>query len=98
MELKEFIKQTIIDITNGIQEGHSFIQTENFGKGINTVNPIKVNFDVAVSTNQEKTSGIGGKISVVDIFSANGKNEQSLLSSNISRINFHIFVDIDTPK
>jgi hypothetical protein len=33
MELKEFIKQTIIQITDGMLEGHKYVKENNFGSG-----------------------------------------------------------------
>ena len=53
MELKEFIKQTIIQITDGLREGHKYIQDNQFGEGVNDTKFKEVNFDVAIATNEE---------------------------------------------
>ena len=50
MELKEFIKQTIIQITEGVIEGHKHI-IEHGGEGVyDEYHPM--NFDVAVVSDE----------------------------------------------
>ena len=48
MELKEFIKQTIIDIGAGLQDAHKGLVSKE-GKGIDDIKYMTVHFDVAVS-------------------------------------------------
>jgi len=98
MELKEFVKQTIIQITDGIRDGHKYISENNFGEGVNDSQYIPIKFDIAVSTNEEEKTGIGGKVSVARIFSAGANNEETNKSSNQSRIEFQLHVAVKTKK
>lgn len=98
MELKEFIKQTIIQITDGLREGHKYIQDNKFGEGVNDDKYKEINFDVAVATNEEDTKGAGGKISIANIISAGAKGESTTKASNVSRIEFKIFIHVKTKQ
>jgi len=54
MELKDFIKNTITSISEGINEGHGYIVENNLGKGIPS--GIKyVNIDTYVYTSSNKS-------------------------------------------
>lgn len=98
MELKEFIKQTIIQITDGLREGHKYIEDNAFGEGVNDDRYKEINFHVAVSSNEEETAGVGAKISVANIFSLGGKDEATTKASNVSRIQFKIFIHVKTKQ
>lgn len=98
MELKEFIKQTIIQLTDGLREGHKYIQDNQFGKGVNEEKYKEINFDIAVTSNEEATTGIGGKISVANVFSVGGKDESSTKASNVSRIQFKTYLHVSTKQ
>jgi hypothetical protein len=90
MELKEFIQQTLVQITEGIREGHKYITENNFGEGVSDSHGKEINFDIAVATNEDKTTGLSGKVSVANIFSAGGKDENVTKASNVSRIQFKL--------
>lgn len=96
MELKEFIKQTIVQITDGVREGHEYIVTNNYGSGVRDVHYKEVNFDIAVTTNEEEKTGIGGKLNVVSFFNAGINSEDSSKSTNYNRIQFKLSIGIDT--
>ena len=96
MELKEFVKQTIIQITDGLREGHKYVQENNFGKGVSDNNPKEINFDIAVSSNEEEKTGIGGKITVASMFSLGANDEAITKASNVSRIQFKIFLNVSS--
>lgn len=96
MELKEFIKQSIIQITDGIIEGNNYIRDNKYGDGISDGKFREVNFDVAVTSNNEEVSGMAGKISVANIVSFGGKDEISARSINTSRLQFKIALHIRT--
>jgi hypothetical protein len=98
MELKEFIKQTIVQITDGLREGHQYIQENRFGEGVSDDKYKEINFDIAVSSNEEETTGLGGKISVANVFTVGGKDESTTKASNVSRIQFRIFVHVTTKQ
>lgn len=94
MELKDFIEQTLIQITDGIRAGHKYIKDNNYGDGVRDEKGKEINFDIAVSTNEDKTSGLSGKISVANIFSAGGKDETMNKASNVSRIQFKLILAV----
>lgn len=98
MELKEFIKQTIIQITDGLREGHKYIQDNNFGEGVNDNKYKEIYFDVPVSSNEEEKSGVGGKISVANIFSGGAKEESTTKALNVSRIQFKMYLHVKTKE
>jgi hypothetical protein len=98
MELKDFVATTIKQITEGLTEGHKYIKENvNGSEGVhNSYTPI--NFDVAVTTNEEEKAELGGKISVVQIFSGGATSENSNTTTNFSRIQFKIQIHIHTPN
>lgn len=98
MELKEFVKQTIIQISDGIREGHQYVQENKYGEGVDDRYYKDINFDVAVTTNEEEKTGIGGKLSVANILSAGANTEEISKASNFSRIQFKISLHIKTKK
>lgn len=68
MELKEFIKQTIIQITNGLVKAYKYDNESNFGEDIRSSCGKEINFDIAVTSNEEEKTEIGGKIATASIF------------------------------
>jgi len=54
MELRDFIKETIIQITDGIIEGNEYIVKNDFGSGVSDSKGKEVNFDIAVNTDEEE--------------------------------------------
>lgn len=98
MELRDFIKETIIQITDGIIEGNKYIVKNEFGSGVSDTKGKEVNFDIAVNTDEEEKSGVGGKISVASVFNLGADQEEISKSSNMNRIQFRIFLHIKTDK
>lgn len=98
MELKEFIKQTITQITDGLREGHKYIQDNQFGEGVSDDKYKEITFDVAIASNEEGTTGVGGKISVANIFTAGAKDETTTKASNVSRIQFKMYLHVKTKQ
>ncbi|MBA0883850.1 hypothetical protein [Flavobacterium undicola] len=96
MELNEFIKQTIIQITDGVRGGHEYVVSNSLGSGINDVTYKEVSFDIAVTTNEEEKTGIGGKLNVVIFFNAGIDKEDISKSTNYNRIQFKLSLDITT--
>lgn len=54
MELKDFIKQTLIDLGNGMQEAHKEL-TEMGGDGVSDQTPTEIKFDIALSVDQSQS-------------------------------------------
>ncbi len=95
MELKEFIKQTIIDITDGLIEGQKYIKDNNLGEGIESGYK-RIQFDIAVTSQDENKIGGGGKVTVANIFSVKGEAENVTAITNVSRIQFNTLIAIKT--
>ncbi|MCM1356470.1 MAG: hypothetical protein NC212_08715 [Staphylococcus sp.] len=103
MELKEFIKTAITDITEAISELQKdldngtvinpTISRGEYGKAVlveQGVAPIEhLNFDVAVTASE--SSGIGGEAKAgISIFGAKVGTENSSRMENVSRLTFSI--------
>lgn len=92
MELKDFIKQVLSDIAEGITEAQTEDQTTAWivptyiiGSSVNKVKTNKgyvpvcnIDFDVAVTseTNTKSSDGITGGIKVVELFHVGGKSQE----------------------
>ena len=99
MELKEFIASTLGEIQEGVQM--AIDQTR--GKGVNgAINPSwggtdqigakhiqNVQFDIAVTVDDESKGSVGGGIKVVGI-SIGGEDVSASKTSRVSRIQFSI--------
>jgi hypothetical protein len=96
MELKEFIAQTIIQITDGLRDGHQYVIDNDYGLGIQGTYSREVTFDIAVSSNEEESSGVKGGIAVAKMFSAGAQETSTSISSNVSRIQFKISLHVKT--
>jgi hypothetical protein len=96
MELKEFIKQTIIQITDGVREGHDYVVSNDLGYGIRDSQDKEVSFDIAVTTNEEEKTGVGGKLNVVSFFNVGMDKEDISKSTNYNRIQFKLILGIKT--
>jgi hypothetical protein len=96
MELKEFIKQTIIQITEGVIDGHEYVVKKGFGDGIRDTIYKEVSFDIAVTTNEEEKTGVGGKLNVVSFFNVGMNTEDISKSTNYNRIQFKLNLGIKT--
>ncbi|HEY1039693.1 MAG TPA: hypothetical protein VGF30_09830 [Bacteroidia bacterium] len=96
MDLKDFVSQTLKQINDGLQEGHQHVKTSG-GEGVHN-GYFNVAFDVALTTNNEESSDVGGKITVASIFQAGGKKEKTTESTNYSRIQFSVSVHVKTGK
>jgi len=94
MELKEFIAETLKQINDGLQEGSTHLKQAG-GEGVKNLY-FNVSFDLAITTNNEETSGVGGKISIASIFKAGGEIEKNISTLNYSRIQFHVPVHVKT--
>ena len=71
MDLKEFVKETLVQIADGLNEGNEYIKEKHDGYIFK--NMMNVKFDVAVTTSEEDKTGVGGKLSVANLISIGGK-------------------------
>ena len=90
MELKDFISETIKQITDGILEGNTYVKDKsNSSEGIRD-QYTKINFDIAISTNEENKNDLGGKVT------AGASSSKASSTTNQNRIQFEILAAINT--
>lgn len=96
MELKDFISETIKQITDGVLEGSSYVRKmSKSSEGIRE-QYTKIEFDIAITTNQENKDDLGGKVSVVQVFSAGASISKSASTLSQNRIKFEVLALIKT--
>jgi hypothetical protein len=102
MELDIFIKDSLTQIQKGVKEANIAI-AESEGKAVRANGEMQymvnanrdggkdggITFDIAVTVTSEKTTGGGGKVSVVGI-SVGGEKANTATEQNISRIKFKV--------
>lgn len=97
MELKEFISKSIKDVVDAMIESQDYIQKQGYGEGLDDGYK-RLNFDIAVTSQDESKTGGSGKISVASVFSVKGEKENNQATTNYSRIQFSTLVAIDTKR
>lgn len=95
MELQEFITQSLKQINDGLIDGSKYISGYG-GEGVHNSAYFTVNFDVAITSTSEESTGMGGKITVASIFQAGAKTETGKELNNSSRIQFAVQVHVKT--
>lgn len=96
MELKDFISETIKQITDGILDGSSYVKEKSkSSEGIRD-QYTKIDFDIAITTNEENKDDLGGKVSVVQVFSAGASKSKSASTSSQNRIRFEVLAHVKT--
>ena len=98
MDLKEFTKQTIVQIVEGVKEANSVvsennahIHTQEESYTFGTSYPItNVDFDVAITATETEGSNGGEGIKVMGVFNAGGEIESKIENQTISRVKYTI--------
>jgi len=98
MELKEFISETLKQLTEGIMEGHNHIVEHGLGDGVKDCYYLPVKFDIALTVTDEDKGTVGGKVGIANVFSVGGGKENSYSNSTQSRIQFELSVAFKTRK
>lgn len=96
VELKDFISETIKQITDGVLEGSRYIKEKSDSREGIRDQYTSIDFDIAISTNEENKDELGGKVTVVQVFSAGASNSKSSSTTNQSRIKFTVSAAIKT--
>lgn len=96
MELKDFISNTIKQITDGILEGNQYVKEESGSEEGIRNGYTKIDFDIAVTSNEENKDDLGGKISVVQVFNVGASTSKSSSTLNQNRIKFDVMASIKT--
>jgi hypothetical protein len=108
MDLKDFVKETLVQISTGVQEsieevresggftnpaalggtkGENKSHVGSMGEGQNV---FWVDFDVAVTVDENSEVSGGGKLKVAGVFSVGGEAGSGTKSSSTNRVSFRI--------
>lgn len=98
MELKEFVKNTLLSITDGVYEASDLLQTKDYNKKLKrffTINEHEsrgnsfIHFDVAVTV-QEELKSKGDAEGKLIVLSVNLQGEASHSEEKLSRVQFKV--------
>ena len=99
MELKQFVKEALLSITEGVEEANSkynrfkIIGIKRNESGIDGNN---VDFDVSIVVEQKSSGKVRGKVgvSILNVVSANvdSKLDQTDSHQNVNRLKFKVWV------
>lgn len=96
MELKDFVSATIQQIIEGVAEAQNYVKKEKINAVVNAQVGLKrektIEFDIAVTVNESKSTSAGGGISVASIINAGGKKQTENVEQSISRVKFSVDV------
>jgi len=102
MELKQFVKEALISIIDGVKEANSeqnrfrIIGVKRNESGIDGN---MVDFDVSIVAEQKSEGKVGGKIgaSILNVVSANvdSKLDQTNSHQNVNRLKFKVWISED---
>lgn len=104
MDLKEFTKETLVQIVQGVDEAKNELSTKharitshavkNMSGGVlideHNTNAVEVEFDVAVTTTETDGTKGGGGIKVVQFFYGGIEASKSSENQSISRVKYTI--------
>ena len=94
MELKEFIKNALNDILAGVEDVRVSAVRDIRVEGDKDKSAIE--FEVAVTVENDNTAKSGGKITVLSLLQAAGESTKEYKNSSVSKIKFGIYVDRET--
>lgn len=94
MELKDFIKHTLLDIVNGVEEANK--EKNRFHLNMLNHPGIKkrgqnIEFDVSIIVNESSEKNLSGGIKVVSI-NIGGQQKEAESNQNVHKIKFEVFV------
>lgn len=108
MDLKDFVKETLVQISSGVQESIAEVresggytnpaaakskesgQSSYFSSMGDGQNVFLVDFDVAVSVDEDSMVSGGGKLKVASVISLGGEAGSSTKSSASNRVSFRV--------
>lgn len=102
MEISEFIKTTICEIVNGVNQANESFKTSdasipaivtnecNNEGNKEKQNVINIGFDIALTVSKSDNGEVGGGIQVASIINIGGKSEEKTEEQTVSRVNFNL--------
>ncbi|QDV42958.1 hypothetical protein Enr13x_28100 [Stieleria neptunia] len=99
MNVREFVKETIVEVMGGMNDANDeLVKTRRDGRAIGSYGKdSKIKFDVAVTVASEKQGEGKTNLSVLGI-GASGKLEAAISEACVSRIEFEIPVRFPDPS
>lgn len=94
MELKEFIKNVLNDIIEGVEEVRSSSIRDLRVQGDKDKSAVE--FEVAVTVESLDSTNKGGKIKVMELLQGSADVSKEQKNSSVSRIRFSVYVDSET--
>ncbi len=94
MELKEFIKNVLNDIIEGVEEVRSSSIRDLRVQGDKDKSAIE--FEVAVTVESTESASKGGKIKVIELVQGGIETIKDQKNSSVSKIKFSVQIDSET--
>ncbi len=95
MELKDFVKNVLVDLVNAVEEARSGSERDMHLRGDNEGDIV---FDIAVTVEESKAGGGKAGIKVWGLIEAGGDASKEIKNSTVSRIKFGVHVSGTTKK
>jgi len=95
MDLKEFVKEVILDLDTAVSEANEKTNRDVRFRGVKE-SRTSLEFDIAVTVSNADKKGMGGGIRVMGIAEGGAKGEREEYSSLVSRISFSLDVSSTT--
>ncbi len=97
MDLKDFVKNVIMDLDGAITEANQGTKREIRFKGVKEQRTA-VEFDVAVTVESTESGGKGGEIKVLGIAQIGASGSTELRNSIVSRVTFGVDISETTKE
>ena len=99
MELKQFVKEALLSIIEGVREAnftHNRFKIIGIKRTESGIDGNNVDFDVSIVVEQKSSGRVGGKVgaSILNVVSANvdSKLDQTDSHQNVNRLQFKVWV------
>lgn len=99
MELKQFVKEALLSITDGVDEAnaiHNRFKIIGVKRNESGADGSNIEFDVSVVVEQKSSGKVGGKVggSILNVVSANvdSKLDHEDTHQNVNRLKFKVWV------
>lgn len=99
MELKQFIKEALLNIVDGIEEAnltHNRFKVIGIKRNESGIDGTNVDFEVSIAVEQRSSNEVGGKVdaSVLNVVSADVDSRlgQTDFQQNLNRLKFKVWI------
>ena len=102
MDIKNFIKESLIQIAEGVKEAQQHMLDNKVGAVVNKLGVASggkhVEFDLGVTVSQGESHGGSGKIDIVGMLKIGGGIETTGANQTVSRIKFSVPIELPTQE